>query len=122
MCAQAAKKTLDDDRLIATSVKAAGDKLGLTQDQTGAIIGASRSILTGVRASIKNKKSQQLALLLIRVYRSLYALTDGQESVMRHWIATPNKHLADTPPATLLATPQGLVEVVIYLDAMRGKI
>jgi hypothetical protein len=40
---------------------------------------------------------------------------------MRHWMHTANHHLEGTP-AELMSRVQGLLRVVEYLDAMRGKL
>lgn len=65
------------------------------------------------------KKSGQLAVLLIRTYRSLFALMGGDEAHMKKWMNTVN-HAFGSEPESLLSEPQGLVRVLEYLDAMRG--
>ncbi|SVJ79530.1 Protein of uncharacterised function (DUF2384) [Klebsiella pneumoniae] len=40
---------------------------------------------------------------------------------MRHFLRTPNHHLAGEPLA-LMGQVQGLVHVLEYLDAIRGKV
>ena len=65
-------------------------------------------------------KTGELALLLIRVYRSLFALFGGNLADMQHFLRTDNRHL-DAPPLALMMQVQGLVRVVEYLDAIRGK-
>lgn len=62
----------------------------------------------------------ELALLLLRMYRSLHALYGGDQSLMRHWIAQPNHHLGEQPPRLLLARIEGLNRVANHLDALRG--
>lgn len=57
----------------------------------------------------------------MRVYRALYALFGGQQEDMRHFLRTPNHHLAGEPLA-LMGQVQGLVHVLEYLDAIRGKV
>ncbi|PXC08650.1 XRE family transcriptional regulator, partial [Pseudomonas aeruginosa] len=51
----------------------------------------------------------------------LYALFGGQQEDMRHFLRTPNHHLAGEPLA-LMGQVQGLVHVLEYLDAIRGKV
>ncbi|RMF13804.1 MAG: DUF2384 domain-containing protein [Gammaproteobacteria bacterium] len=63
----------------------------------------------------------QLALLLIRLYRGLYALLGGDEAAMKHWMRSSITTLRGTP-ATLIHDVTGLVHVVEYIDAIRGKV
>ena len=48
-------------------------------------------------------------------------LIGGEPAQMRHWWHTPNRHL-DGAPIELVRSVQGLLRVVEYLDAMRGKL
>lgn len=66
-----------------------------------------------------NTKEAELALLFIRIYRSLDALFGGNEEREQAWLRANNLHL-DGLPIQLLQTTEGLVKVLIYLDAMRG--
>jgi hypothetical protein len=59
----------------------------------------------------------QQALLFLRVYRSLHGLCGGDQSLMRHWIEQPNRHLGEQPPRLLLACIDGLYCVADYLDS-----
>lgn len=109
----------DENEVLAEATLKAGSSLGLTQSDIAQIIGRSRSRL---RASIrKEDKSGELALLLIRVYRSLFALVDGNINDMQHWMNTMNRGTGGIPREQVLSV-QGLSRVLIYLDAIRGKI
>lgn len=66
-------------------------------------------------------KSGELALLFIRLYRSVFALTGGEPAAMKHWINTENRYF-DEVPRQLVRSAEGLVRVNHYLDAMRGKV
>jgi hypothetical protein len=110
----------DGHTVLAKALTTAGRDLGLTQAQVGGIIGRDRTALS--RAAIDpSSKSGELGLLLIRVYRALFVLVGGDVAQMRHWLHTHNHHLEDTP-ARMLGTVQGLMRVVEYLDAIRGKL
>ena len=54
-------------------------------------------------------------LNLIQIYKGLYSLCGGDESLMRHWIQTPNTHLQSKVPANLITTEQGIQDVLNYL-------
>jgi hypothetical protein len=105
--------------VLAKALANAGRELGLTQADVGAVIGRDRTALS--RAAITpDTKSGELALLLIRAYRALYVLVGGEAAQMRHWMHTDNRHLGGVP-AELMRSVQGLIRVVEYLDAIRGK-
>ena len=66
-------------------------------------------------------KEGELALLFLRLYRSLDALVGGDDEKARHWLRADNHHLAAVP-AERIRSVEGLVDVVQYLDAMRGRL
>jgi hypothetical protein len=55
------------------------------------------------------------------MFRSLDSLLGGDPNKGRAWLHARNHHLAGVP-AALIRSPEGLVNVVQYLDAMRGKV
>ena len=112
-------KQTDQAMVLAKAVYRAGHGLGFNQDQTAQLIGRSRSVF--IRGIDPNDKSGELALMLVRLYRSLFALVGGEEQQMIHWMRTRNRHL-DGVPAERVQSIQGLVMVLEYLDAIRGKI
>ena len=98
----------------------AGKDLGLTQAEVGVIVGRDRTALS--RGSIEpDSKSGELALLLIRAYRALFVLVGGEPRQMKHWMRTHNLHVGGVP-ADLVRTVPGLMRVVEYLDAIRGRV
>lgn len=66
-------------------------------------------------------KEGQLSLLLLRMYRSLDTLLGGNAGQCQIWLRSNNSHL-NAVPVTLLQSIEGLIKVIQYLDAMRGKI
>jgi hypothetical protein len=97
----------------------AGKELGLTQVDLGAIVGRDRTALS--RGALEpDTKSGELALLLIRAYRALFVLVGGEPRQMKHWMHTHNHHVGGVP-AELIRSVAGLVRVVEYLDAIRGR-
>ncbi len=97
----------------------AGKALGLTQSDLGRVIGKDRTSIA--RGVAPESKAGELALLLIRCYRDLYVLVGGGEDDIRHWMHTENLHTGGVP-ARQVKTVQGLTRVVLYLDAIRGKV
>ncbi|UTA49058.1 MbcA/ParS/Xre antitoxin family protein [Simiduia sp. 21SJ11W-1] len=97
---------------------------GLTNEELGRIIGKDRSTIGRMfdKGQLSpGSKEGELALLLVRVYRSLFALLGGSQSQMQHWLNTANSHLQATP-RSMMSSVQGLVNLVTYLDAMRGRV
>ena len=81
---------------------------------------AARPAITRGRTAPASKAGE-LALLVVRCYRALYVLVGGDAAAMRHWMRTENRHTGGVP-AEQMKTVAGLVAVLEYLDAMRGKL
>lgn len=107
----------DARAVLAKALANAGRGLGLSQEALAAIIGRERTTFS--RGLDPASKSGELALLLIRCYRSLYALVGGDQASMRHWMHTANRDTGGVP-AEQVQSVAGLIRVVEYLDAMRG--
>jgi transcriptional regulator with XRE-family HTH domain len=103
----------------------AAERLGLTGRQLAEIVGVSEATVSRLRrgeASLDaGSKPFQLAALLVRAFRSLDAITGGDEAVARAWLNAPNNALA-ARPLERMATVQGLVDVTTYLDARRAPV
>jgi len=97
-----------------------GKELGITQDELGQIVGRDRTSIK--RNGIDpGSKVGELALYLIRIYRGLFALVGGKKEDLRHWMHTENRHIGGVP-ADRVKSVDGLIHVVEYLDAIRGKV
>ena len=97
-----------------------GKELAISPDILGEIVGKNRSSLyrpDGIKA---NSKNGELALIFIRCYRALYVLMGGNEDAMKHWFNTENKHTGGIPLEQVTKL-EGLMTVMRYLDAIRGK-
>jgi hypothetical protein len=109
---------------LTKAVSRAAERLGLTQKELAAVLGistASSSRLGRSRQISPQTKEGELALLFLRVFRSLDAMVGGDAEKGRRWLRAENHHLG-APPADLLQTVSGLVHVAEYLDAMRGQL
>ncbi|MBN7797673.1 antitoxin Xre/MbcA/ParS toxin-binding domain-containing protein [Parahaliea mediterranea] len=114
-----------DQEIVTTALLEAGSYLGLTLAQLATVVGVSVATMKNYSrgsACLSNDKATELALGLVRVYRSLYAIVGGNREQMQHWMRTANSHLRDTAPADLVATYEGLAMVNHYLDGMRGRL
>lgn len=103
----------------------AADRLGLSGRQLAEIVGVSEATVSrwkrGESLLEPGSKPFELAALLVRTFRSLDAITGGDEAVARRWLAAPNTALG-ARPVERLAQVQGLVDVTTYLDARRAPL
>jgi hypothetical protein len=116
----AAVTDLDPADVLAEALVNAGRQLGMSQADLGGIIGRDRTVVSRGRVD-PGSKAGELALLFIRCYRALYVLAGGDAGQMQHWMHTENLHTGGIP-AEQVKSVQGLVSVLEYLDAMRGKL
>ncbi len=110
--------------VIAKAVLAVAQRLGLRDRQLAVIIGSSEASVSRLRTGRglePSSKEGELALLLVRLYRGLDALVGGDDAAARAWLHAANSHLNGVP-AERITTVEGLVDVVQYLDAMRGRL
>ena len=125
MTLAAARRPAADPRAVLTKATlAAAERLDLRNRQLAAIIGtseASVSRLSSGRALDPETKEGELALMFLRLYRSLDALVGVDDDNSRTWLHSRNDHLGGIP-ADRIRTVEGLVDVVQYLDAMRGRL
>jgi hypothetical protein len=110
--------------ILAKATLAAARRLGLSNHDLAVMLGtsdASVSRLSRDRGLRPGSAEASLALLFVRLFRSLDAATGGNEVKARAWFTSANRHLGGVP-AKLVRQPEGLVNVVQYLDAIRGKL
>jgi hypothetical protein len=102
----------------------AAEHLGMSAAHLSQVIGISPASLSRTQSSGRTidpkTKEGQLALIFLRMYRSLTALL-GDTEKCRRWFMAENKDLGGVP-AELVRHIAGLVDVTQYLDAMRGKV
>ena len=111
--------------VAAKALHRAAAALELSQSDLAGILGASPASISRTFAGAREVDVQsaegRLALLFLRVFRSLDALVGGDSAKARQWLRARNQHLGATP-LSLLALPQGLVRIADYLDAFRGRL
>ncbi len=98
--------------------------LNLKQIEVSEIIGPSTTEISRLfklgKASIApNTKNGQCAILFLRAFRSLYTILGEDQEQCQEWFKNYNYHLQGIP-LDLAKRPEGLAEIVAYLDAMRG--
>ncbi|MCP3981550.1 MAG: XRE family transcriptional regulator [bacterium] len=123
MATSAAVQRSDEARILSRAVTRAASGLGLSQKDVAATVGVSEATVSRLargRGIDPTSKEGELAVLLVRLYRSLDAMVGGDEEQARRWMQAENYHLAGMP-SSLVRSVTGLVRVIEYLDAMRGK-
>ncbi len=110
--------------VVTKAVLRVAEILSVSQKELARILGLSEAtvsrMMSGRVALDVGRKECELALLFVRVFRSLDALV-GDPAKARAWFHAPNAHVGGVP-AERVRTIEGLVHVAEYLDAMRGQL
>ncbi len=100
------------------------EQFNLNQAELGRIIGVDRTTIPRLkrRGMLEPRsKNGELAVCLIRIFRALHVQTGGDQESIRHWLDAFNHHLGERP-REMIQGVTGLVHVLDYLDAIRGKV
>ena len=101
----------------------AAEQLGLNHADLAAVIGVSEATISRFNSHARtidpSSKEGELALMLIRVFRSLDPLVGGDEGKRKAWMSSYNKALVGQPNQ-LIRKADGLVRTLAYLDGMRA--
>jgi hypothetical protein len=114
-----------DGALVTKAATRTADKLRINNKTLAGIIGVSEATVSRMRsgkhALEAGSKPFQLAVLLIRLYRSLDALIGGDDIAARAWLSNTNTALG-AAPLELIQSVSGLMNVIQYLDARRAVV
>jgi uncharacterized protein (DUF2384 family) len=81
---------------------------------------ASRLVAGRYRLAPARRREWEFALLFARLYRSLDAIV-GNDRDAQAWLRGENVALGERP-VELIRSAEGLVRVLQYLDASRGRV
>jgi transcriptional regulator with XRE-family HTH domain len=99
--------------------------LEISQTGLAQILGLSPSTISrmanGTYTLDDQKKEWELGALFVRLFRSLDAVIGSNDAAARGWLNGENSALA-ARPIELIRSTEGLVRVVQYLDAARGRL
>lgn len=115
---------LDAGKVLCKALLGVAEELKLSQRSLATSIGVSEASVSRLyrgRSVEPSSKEGELGLLLVRLFRSLDTLVGGSRTHARAWFHAENHHLGGIP-AQLIETVTGLVHVIEYLDAMRGRL
>jgi hypothetical protein len=115
----------EKERVLTKAILNLANFYNLTGKDLSDIIGISESSTTrlhqGKKVISPDTKEGEMALLLLRVYRGLNSLIGNNHDKAKIWLNSFNTYF-NKKPIEQLKTVTGLVDVVNYLDAMRGKL
>ena len=115
----------EENAVITNATLRAAERLDFTARALSSIIGVSEATVSRMRKNDflldKGSKPFELAVLFVRLFRSLDAITGGDETVARSWLRNTNTALGGKPLEKML-TIAGLVDVIAYLDARRALV
>lgn len=112
------------ESVLAKAVLKASEQLGLKQAELAAVLGVHRTAISRLKQNQSLdplSKQGEIALLVVRIARALFALTGGDSEWIKHFMHTHNNVTGDIP-AKQIESIQGLMTVVQFVDAIRGKV
>lgn len=112
-----------DAALVGSAMLRASEHLEIANKVLSRIIGLSESSLSRLRKKDfgLDGKSLELAILFIRMYRSLDAIVGGDDAVAAAWLKNTNTALG-AAPLEMIQTVSGLNDVISYLDSRRARV
>jgi uncharacterized protein (DUF2384 family) len=125
MVLSAPRTAPSEARVVTKAVVRAAQQLQVPQRALSRIIGLSEAsvsrMASGAFELTPGEKPFELAVLFVRLFRSLDAMVGGDEPTARAWLREPNLALGDVP-LVMIQSVAGLVHVVAYLDAYRARV
>jgi hypothetical protein len=110
--------------VLTKAVVNAARAMGLSQSRVATTLGVSdptaSRMFTGKYLLDPARKEWEMAALFVRLFRSLDSIVASDDKA-RAWLASENSALG-AKPADLLPSAEGLIRVLSYLDAARGRV
>lgn len=114
-----------DGAIVTKAAMRAAGRLGVSNKALSRILGLSEATVSrmgsGIYTLAPRDKPFELAVLFVRLFRSLDAIVGGDDEAARGWLAGPNVALGGVP-VELIQSLSGLITVVGYLDARRALV
>lgn len=119
-------EVVDQSRLLASAALRAASLLEVPQRALADIVGVSASTITraaqGGSGIDPDSKAGELAMLWVRVFRSLDAIVGSNDAAARSWMHSPNTAFGERTPLTCVRSAEGLIHVLHYLDSARARL
>lgn len=117
-------RAANESAVLAKATLRTAEFLGLSSAELARTIGLSEASVSRLRsgryALTHGTKPFELAVLLVRLYRSLDSLM-GDDQASRGWLRAENLALG-ARPLDLIQTVTGLVDVIQYIDSRRARV
>jgi len=114
----------DPGATLTKAVMRAAGFLGISQAVVASVLGISTASVSRMAAGLyildTHRKEWEFGVLFVRLFRSLDAIL-GHGEQARLWLTNENLALGGKP-LELIRSTEGLVRVVHYLDATRGRV
>ena len=114
-----------DGALVTKALLRAAARLELASKDLARILGLSEATVSrmsrGTYVLSPDQKPFELALLFVRLYRSLDSIVGGDPQVARAWLRTENTALGGVPLSRIMNIT-GLIDTIAYLDARRATV
>ena len=114
-----------DGTIVTKAILNAAARLGLSNRALARMLGLSDASISRMGAGAytldPRDKPFEIAVLFLRLFRSLDAIVAGDDSAARVWMERENIALGGRP-RELVQTLAGLVNAVGYLDARRALV
>lgn len=115
----------NENAVLTKATIRAADLLGLKAAELAVVLGVSAPTVSRMKRGAyqveRGTKAFELAVLFVRMFRGLGALTAGDDHVAKAWLRSHNLALGATPLARI-QTVAGLTEVVMYVDSRRAQL
>jgi len=125
LATNALPRTADEATVVTKAVLRAAERLGVTNRLLAGVLGLSEATVSrmgsGAYLLTPGDKPFELAVLFLRLFRSLDAIVGGDQAAARAWLQSENTALG-AAPIGLIRSLAGLVNVVGYLDARRALV
>lgn len=121
--------TADDRRrqeaVLSKAAIRAAERLGLPNALLARVLGLSEASVSRMRNGAfllsRDSKPFELAQLFLRLFRSLDAISGGDDESSRSWMISENLALGGRP-IDLIKTIRGLTATVAYVDSRRAVV
>ena len=120
---QAVLTTAPEAVLTKAALRAA-KRLKMTNRELAAVLGVGQATVSRAGAGRPlpaEGKALEIATLFVRLYRSLDAITGGDDATAAAWLRAENTALGRRP-VEAIASVGGLVDTLAYLDARRALV